>query len=176
MTILFYILVSLFLVVIKTTLIPGIPFLEKFYDLLIPIIIYLSLFRPLREGLPIVLFFGLIMDSLCGGPMGLYFTTYIWLFVGMRWLGQFLQAGNLVLFATAVAGGVAFEIIILLCYMLLLAPAAIIPADTTKTVMLQLVWAFITSPLIMLIISWAQKQIDIWREKLFPDWLDTNGT
>ena len=172
MTILFYILVSLCLVVIKTTLIPGMPFLDKFYDLLIPIVIYLSLFRPIREGLPIVLFFGLIMDSLCGGPMGLYFTTYIWMYMGMYWLGQFLQTGNLLLFAAAVAGGVAFEIIILLSYMLLLAPEAILPVDTAKTIMLQLLWAFITGPLIMMMISWTQKQIDIWRDRIFPDWLD----
>lgn len=172
MTILFYILVSLCLVLIKTTLIPGMPFLDKFYDLLIPIVIYLSMFRPVREGLPIVLFFGLIMDSLCGGPMGLYLTTYIWLYVGVRWLGQFLQTSNLFLFAAAVAGGVAFEILILLGYMLLLAPAAIIPEDTAKTVVLQLIWAFITGPLIMVMISWAQNQIDIWRDRLFPDWLD----
>lgn len=172
MTILFYILLSLCLVVIKTTLIPGMPFLAKFYDLLIPIIIYLSLFRPPREGIPIVLFFGLIMDSLCGGPIGLYFTIYIWLYVSLRWLGQFLQAGNLFLFATAVACGVAFEAIVLMGYMLLLAPAAIIPVDTTRTVFFQLVWAFVTAPLIMLIISWSQKQIDIWRDKIFPDWLD----
>ena len=68
MTILFYILVSLSLVLIKTTLIPAFSMFDKFYDLLIPIIIYLSLFRPLREGIPIVLFFGIIMDSLCAGP------------------------------------------------------------------------------------------------------------
>lgn len=172
MTILFYILVSLCLVVIKTALIPGIPFLAKFYDLLIPIIIYLGLFRSLREGIPIVLFFGLIMDSLCGGPMGLYFTTYIWLYVGVRWLGQFLQAGHLFLFAVAVACGVAFEVIVLMGYMLILAPNAILPIDAAKTVILQLVWAFVTAPMIMLIISWSQKQIDVWREKIFPDWLD----
>jgi ethanolamine transporter EutH len=51
MTILFYILVSLGLVLIKTTLIPAFSMFDKFYDLLIPIIIYLSLFRPLREGI-----------------------------------------------------------------------------------------------------------------------------
>jgi cell shape-determining protein MreD len=176
MTILFYIFVSLCLVIVKTTLIPGMAFFDKFYDLLIPIVIYLSLFRSLREGIPIVLFFGLIMDSLCGGPMGLYMATYIWLYVALRYLRQVLHAGNIVLFAVAVAGGVAFESIILLIYMLLLAPDAIVPADATKTTMMQIIWAFLTGPILMVMISWAQKQIDIWREKLFPDWLDSNGT
>lgn len=176
MTILFYILVSLCLLVIKTTLTPGLPFFAKFYDLLIPIVIYLSLFRTLREGIPIVLFFGLIMDSLCGGPMGLYMATYIWLYVAMRYLRQVLHAGNIVLFAVAVAGGVAFESFVLLAYMLVLAHDTIVWADAANITMRQIFWALITGPIFMVMISWIQKQIDIWREKLFPDWLDTNGT
>ncbi len=176
MTILFYILVSLCLVIIKTALIPGVTVLDKFYDLLIPIVIYLSLFRSLREGIPVVLFFGLIMDSLCGGPTGLYLATYVWLYAGMRWASQVMHAGNLVLMALAVAIGVAFESMVLMAYMFLLAPSAIVPVDAAKTVMLQIMWALITGPVILLIIGWAQKRLDVWRDRIFPDWLDTNGS
>jgi cell shape-determining protein MreD len=175
MTILFYILVSLGLVLIKTTLIPILPLFDKFYDLLIPIIIYLSLFRSMREGIPIILFFGIIMDSLCGGPAGLYLATYVWLYAGMRWLSQFLHTGNMVLAALAVAMGVVFECMVLLGYMVTLAPDAIIPTDAAKTVLLQTIWALTTGPVILIIIDWAQKQLDIWRARIFPDWLDMNG-
>jgi len=169
MTVLFYILVSLCLVLIKTTLIPGLPLFEKFYDLLIPIIIYLSFFRRKLEGIPIVLFFGLIMDSLCGGPMGLYLTTYIWLYLGMRWMAQFLHTGSFVLLTVAVAIGVMFEVSVLLGYMAFLAPNASIPVDAVKTVVLQIIWALITGPLILVIIGWAQKQLDLWRSRIFAD-------
>ena len=175
MTIIFYILASLCLVVIKTTLIPAFPLFDKFYDLLIPIIIYLSLFRSMREGIPIILFFGIIMDSLCGGPAGLYLATYIWLYAGMRWISQFLHTGNMLLAAIAVAMGVLFECMVLLGYMVLLAPDAIIPSDATKTVFLQIIWALITGPIILIIIDWAQKQLDVYRARIFPDWLDMNG-
>jgi cell shape-determining protein MreD len=175
MTILFYILVSLGLVLIKTTLIPALPLFDKFYDLLLPIIIYLSLFRSMREGIPIILFFGIIMDSLCGGPAGLYLTTYIWLYAAMRWLSRFLHTGNMILAAFAVAMGVVFECMVLLAYMLILAPGAIIPTDAAKTVLLQTIWALTTGPVILIIIDWAQKQLDIWRARIFPDWLDMNG-
>lgn len=169
MTVLFYILVSLCLVLIKTTLIPGLPLFEKFYDLLIPIIIYLSFFRRKLEGIPIVLFFGLIMDSLCGGPMGLYLTIYIWLYLGMRWMAQFLHTGSFVLLTVAVAIGVMFEVSVLLGYMAFLAPNASIPVDAVKTVVLQIIWALITGPLILVIIGWAQKQLDLWRSRIFAD-------
>jgi cell shape-determining protein MreD len=174
MTVLFYLLVSLCLVIIKTTLIPGMPVLERFYDLLIPIVIYLSLFRPLREGVPLVLFFGLMMDSLCGGPVGLYLTTYIWIYAGMRWAGQFLRTGNMLLLTLAVAIGVAFECLVLLAYMLLLAPSAIPPADAARTVVYQIIWALLTGPVILIIIGQSQKLLDVWKARIFPDWLDMN--
>jgi cell shape-determining protein MreD len=170
MTILFHMLVCLCLVVIKTTLIPGVPLLEKFYDLLIPIIVYLGFFRSIKEGIPIVLFFGFIMDSLGGGPMGLYLITYTWLYVGVFWLAQFLQGGNMLLVAIAVAFGVAFEIAILLFYIAFLAPNASLPVDAVETIALQIIWALITGPMILMIIEWAQKRIDRWRLKIFADW------
>lgn len=175
MTILFYILVSLCLVIVKTTLIPDLPLFEKFYDLLIPIIIYLSLFRSIKEGLPIVVFFGMIMDSLCGGPVGLYLTTYIWLYAGMRWLSQFLHTGSIILWALSVTAGVVFEGLVMLAYMALLAPTAVISADTIRTILMQIIWSLITGPVILLIIAWAQKRIDYWRSRIFPDLLDMNS-
>ena len=157
MTILFYILACLFLVITRTTLIPILPAFEKFYDLLIPIVIYLAFFRKKREGIPIVLFFGIIMDSLCGGPVGLYLIIYIWLYIISRWLVQFINTGSLPVLALAVALGVAFEIVCLLGYMAVLAPGASIPEDAGKTIALQLVWALLTGPAIMAMITLAQK-------------------
>lgn len=169
MTVLFYILVSLCLVVVKTTLIPGVSLFEKFYDLLIPIIIYLSFYRRKLEGIPIVLFFGFIMDGLCGGPMGLYLSIYIWLYVCMRNISQFVHTGSFVLLTFAVAIGVIFEIAILLLYMAFLATNASIPEDTVQTVVMQFLWALFTGPLILVIIGWAQKRLDIWRSRIFAD-------
>jgi hypothetical protein len=77
--------------------------------------------------------------------------------------------------ALSVAFGVAFEGLVMLSYMVFLAPKAIIPVDAAKTILLQIIWALITGPVILLIINWAQKQIDIWRIKIFPDLLDMNG-
>ena len=72
----FNISVCLLLVILQTTIMPYLPPLDKFYDLLIPFIVYLSLSRPVRESLPFILFLGYIMDNLSGGPFGLYLTTY----------------------------------------------------------------------------------------------------
>ncbi len=176
MTILFYILVSLFLVLIKTSLISGLPMLGKFYDLLIPIIIYLSLLRSAREGIPVVLFCGLIMDSLCGGPPGLFLAIYGWLYAGVRWAGHVMHAGSIVLMVLAVAIGVVFENAVLMAYMLLLAPAAIVPVDAAMTVLSQVIWALVTGPLILMIVTWSQNRLDAWREGFFSERLDPNSS
>jgi hypothetical protein len=93
----------------------------------------------------------------------------------MCWLTRFLHTGNIVLVALAVAMGVAFECVVLLGYMVILAPSAIIPSDATRMVLLQIIWALITGPVILIIIDWAQKRLDVWRARIFPDWLDMNG-
>lgn len=170
MTILFYILISLCLVVVKTTLIPSMPLFVKFYDLLIPIVVYLGFFRSLKEGIPLVLFFGMVMDGLSGGPMGLYLITYAWLYVAILFLSRVLHAGNWLLLSVAVACGVVFEVLILLFYIVFLAPTASLPADAGKTIVLQIVWALTTGPMILMIIDRSQKQIDLWRTKIFADW------
>ena len=170
MTIFFYILTALLLVIIRTALIPILPVIDKFYDLLIPIIIYLGFFRPKREGIPVVLFSGYIMDSLCGGPLGLYLIIYIWIYIAVRWVGQFLSAGSFMMPVLAIISAVAFEVVFLLGYMALVASDAKVPADAGKTILMQLIWAMITGPIIMAMIAWAQKRLDSWRKKILADW------
>ena len=82
---------------------------DRFYDLLFPFIVFLSLFRPLRESIPVVLFFGIAMDTLSGGPFGLYLTTYLWLFVGVKWMTTFLDVSDSILLLFVVTSGVLLQ-------------------------------------------------------------------
>ena len=51
MSYIFNISVCLFLIILQTTIMPYLPLLDKFYDLLIPFIVYLGLARPVRAYL-----------------------------------------------------------------------------------------------------------------------------
>jgi len=53
--------------------------------------------------------------------------------------------------------------------MAFIAPRASIPVDAGKTIMLQIMWALITGPLILIIIARAQKHLDSWRTRIFAD-------
>ena len=156
----FNISVCLLLVILQTTIMPYLPPLDKFYDLLIPFIVYLSLSRPVRESLPFILFLGYIMDNLSGGPFGLYLTTYFWLYVGVKGITMFIQVGKrLLIIALIVAGGVLFENLISLGAFALLGSRQQFAGDALEIVTIQVLWAIFTGSLFLLFFRNAQSRL-----------------
>lgn len=141
MTYCFYICVCLCLVIFQTTIIPHIDLFNNFYDLLIPFIIYLGLFRPAREGILFILVLGFIMDSLSGGPFGLYLTTYFWLFIVVKIVIKYLHACNNILLLFIVAAGVLMENIIFIASVSMFGPDSRFLAITMRAVIFQILWA-----------------------------------
>jgi rod shape-determining protein MreD len=139
---------------------PYLPLLDKFYDLLIPFIVYLSLSRLVRESLPFVLFLGFIMDNLSGGPFGLYLTTYFWLYVGVKGITAFIQVGNRLLIITfIVASGVLFENLILLGAFAILGSRQQFAGGALEIVAVQVLWAVFTGSLLLLFFRNAQSRL-----------------
>ena len=156
----FNISTCLFLVILQTTIFPYLPLLDKFYDLLIPFIVYLGLSRPVRESLPFVIFLGFVMDNLTGGPFGLYLTAYFWMFVGVKGVTAFIQVGNrLLIITTIVASGVLFENLILLGAFAILGSNQQFAGDAPKIVAVQFVWAIFTGALFLLLFRNTQSRL-----------------
>jgi rod shape-determining protein MreD len=126
--------------------------LDRFYDLLIPFIVYLGLLRPLREGLLFVCFLGFIMDNLSGGPFGLYLTSYFWLFIGVKGITQLLQVGQRVFIITLiVAAGVLAQNLIFLGSFAIFSPELQLAGDAFKIVTVQILWALLTGSVLLII-------------------------
>ena len=142
--------ISLALVIFQTTVLPQIPLSGQLYDLLIPFLIYLTLFRPSHESLPFVFFLGLLMDNLSGTPFGLYLTTYFWIYIGVKMVASYLRVGNRILLALIVCGGVLVQNILVAGSALITDNARLPPAEMLTTVVNQLLWALVTGPLILL--------------------------
>ena len=83
MTYFLYTVVCLLVVVFQTTLPMHFAMFGGMYDLFLLFVIYLGFYRTIREGFPFVIFFGLAMDALSGGPFGLYLTGYFWLYISI---------------------------------------------------------------------------------------------
>jgi cell shape-determining protein MreD len=157
----FNISAGLFLVILQTVVLPVLPLLDKFYDLMIPFIVYLGLSRSVRESLPFVLFLGFIMDNLSGSPFGLYLTSYFWLFVGVKGITKLLQVGNrLFIIMLIVACGVLIENLIFLGTLNILGPDKQIGGDAAKTVTVQFLWAIWTGPILLMIFKNMQSRLD----------------
>ena len=156
----FNIIISLFLIILQTTVMPYLPLLDKFYDLLIPFIVYLGLSRPVRESLFFVLLLGFIMDNLSGGPFGLYLTTYFWLFIGVKGITMFIQVANrLVIITLIVATGVLLENLIILGAFAVFSSKQQFAGDIVRIVSVQVLWAIFTGSLFLMLFRNTQNRI-----------------
>ena len=157
----FNISVSLFLVIFQTVVMPNLPLLDSFYDLLIPFVVFLGLSRPVRESLPFVFFLGFIMDNLSGSPFGVYLTTYFWLFAGVKGITKLLQVGNrLPIITLIIAVGVLLENLIFLGTLTVLGPDQKLAGDAVKIVTIQVLWAIWSGPILLLILRNLQNRLD----------------
>jgi cell shape-determining protein MreD len=153
--------VGLTLVVLQTAVMPYLPLLDSFYNLLIPFIVFLGLYCTVREGLPFVLILGFLTDNLSGSPVGLYLTAYIWLFIGVKGITALLQVGNrLFIITLIVAAGVLIENLIFLGTLTILSSDQKIAGDAAKIVTIQVLWAIWTGPVFLLILRNLRNRLD----------------
>jgi len=158
----FNVSVCLFLVILQTTVLPYLPLLDSFYDLLIPFVVFIGLYRPVRESLPFVFFLGFIMDNLSGTPFGLYLTAYFWLYIGVKGITKLLQVGNRLFIITLImAAGVLLENLIFLGTLTILGPDQKIAGNAARTVTLQVLWAIWTGPIFLVVLRNIQSWLDV---------------
>lgn len=167
----FNIAICLLLVILQTAVMPYLSLLDRFYDLLIPFIVYLGLSRSLREGLLFVCFLGFIMDNLSGSPFGLYLTTYFWLFSGVKLITQLLQVGKRVFVITViVVAGVLMENLFFLGSFALFTPEQQFAGDAFAIVAGQVLWAVLTGAAFLMIFRITHSWLDtgfraVWARK-----------
>lgn len=149
MRFLFHICAGLGLIVFQTSILSGSRLFDGVCDLLIPYVLFLAAFRPRREAIPVILFLGLSMDNLSGGPFGLYCITYLWLFVGVSQIIQVVLARNRILMSLLVASGVVVENIIFFGTSMFLQPDSRLFHQALKIGGEQLIWAVCAGPLLV---------------------------
>ena len=167
MTYCLHIFIGLCLIVIQTTVMPYIPLFERFYDLLAPFVIYLSIFRPVRESTVIVFVFGFFMDIISGGPFGIYLTAYVWLFIGVRWAITFLHVGDSLLLPVVVAAGVLMENLVFIGTSAMFEQSSRISETMVSTIIVQVLWAIFTGPLFLMFFNTSHRRWDLWVKEIF---------
>lgn len=154
MTYVLHIAVCTVLLMFQTVLKPQIAPLTGLYDLLLAYIAYLGLRHRPRETLPLVLVAGFFMDSLTGGPFGLFLTTYLWLILLIRGIKRFIHPGNLAFRLLAVPLAVVLQNLIYAAVALLLGKGQLLSAHALRIGMIQLAWALVTGGLLLAVFHW----------------------
>jgi hypothetical protein len=156
----FYTGLCLGIIIFQTAAAARIPLFSGFYDLLIPFVLYLGIFRPARESLPVLCILGGVMDNLSGGPFGLYLMTYFWIYIVAKWGVSFLHVGNYILYPFVAVLGVLAEN--LLFFAAFAVSGISLPADAFKIVGTQVLWAFSTGAFVILLLIYTHKKWDRW--------------
>ena len=158
----FHILIALSLIIIQTSIIPFHGIFQRFYDLLLVFVIFLGLYRPLREGVPAVIILGFIMDSLSGSPLGIYTTSYIWIYGGCIWFLKLFHVHNRLFLIMMVAMAVALENFIFIIGLFLQTDNLDASNILLPMIFIQLVWAISTAPWLIIFINYMQKNLAQW--------------
>ncbi len=149
----FYLCVGLFLILTQTTASPYLPIPENSYDLTAICIFYLGIYRPFSEGISVIMVLGFIMDSISGTPFGLYITIYFWLYLGIKWLLQYLHGGSLITLPLVVALGILVENIFIMSTSAVMFPDWTLSMYIVRKIAYQVLFAACTAPLIIMLIK-----------------------
>jgi rod shape-determining protein MreD len=167
MTYLLYAGTILILLILQTTIMPYIGVLGGFYDLPSVFVLYLGLFRSLLESVPVVVVLGLVMDNLSGGSLGLYLSTYLWLYAGIRWLITVVNVRDNILLPFVVAAGVLLENIIFMGTIAMLEPGSRFSRAAFGTVFVQMLWAASTGPIFLLLYNYLHQKWENYFKEIF---------
>lgn len=160
MTYILHAILGLVLIVFQTTIRPQIVTLTGIYDVLIAYVLFLGLFRPLKESLAMILVFGFVMDSLSGGPFGLFLTTYFWLVLISRQVTRFLHPDNRVLRFFCVSFGVIVQNGIYVAMTMVREDLAFAPAPIKQAAATQLFWALATGFILVTVFRHCHRKWD----------------
>ena len=164
MTYLYHIFVGSCLIVFQTVILPYFPYSNSFYDILVPFIIYLGAYRPVRESLPVAILLGVIVDSFSGSYFGVYITTYAWLTVSMRWISTLIHLENYVLLPLIVVIGILIYNLILFLAIMIANPEFQFSASIMGVIAAQIFWAICTGPLFLVFYNTIFSFLKIERE------------
>jgi rod shape-determining protein MreD len=145
-----YLAAGLLLVICQTTLLPLLPVTRHFFDLLLPLVIYLAAFRPMHEALPFTLFLGVLVDNLSGGPFGLYLTSYVWLLIGARLAAMVVRAENPIMLVLLLIAAVAAQNGLFLAVLGSAGPADLSGGFALRVMTEQIGWVLLIGPFLAL--------------------------
>ncbi len=155
-----YLIFSILLICIQTTLLSAFFQIFAQYDLLIPFVVYLTLFRSSIGMFPVVLISGCLMDLLSGGTIGIYMATYILILIFFRNATVYFHFKNSILFQMVIILSVLIENFIFGMVISLQTLTFNFSFYSISILVTQLIWALVSSPLVYFLFDYVFNGID----------------
>lgn len=152
MTYIFFFICALIIAMFQTI---GLnPFVSSLiYDLQIPLIIAVSVLGRAYLALIVIVLVAVVMDTLSGGPFGIYFTTYVWMFFPVKALSLVVSTRSYLAVSLLSVVGVLFENLVFMFVQLLASGAVPNFNGIIFPVLVQCLLAAITAPLIYFVLE-----------------------
>jgi hypothetical protein len=163
----FYFFMCFFLVIVQTAIFPLFPILGNFFDLMVPVVVHMGLSRPIRESVPGMFFFGLVMDGLSGAPFGFFLSSYLWLFALVIVLKQVFLVQKIAFLSLISAMGVLIQNGILIAVENLFFPRLDFLNNVVNILWIELVFAVVAGPTMVRAISVLHRRWEQLLRKTF---------
>jgi cell shape-determining protein MreD len=137
----------------QTSIAPNFRFFYDFFNLMSFFVVYLALYRPTQETIIFVVLTGILVDSVAGGPFGLYITIYIWVSIGIKWVLKYLHKGNVFLIPMIISCAILAENFIIISVMAVIEKKFFLCPEKFKLIIIQLLCGVLIGPFLICLIK-----------------------
>jgi rod shape-determining protein MreD len=164
---LFYLCLFFFFFLVQTSNFWVFSILNQRFDLLLVIVLCLSLkFSHIRIIIAVFLL-GVAMDSVSGGPFGLYSSAYVWIYILIRSLKAFVYLENIVFIVCLGIAAVVVENLFFMFVLVIGKGLDAVQYNDLVTMVDQVAWSLIVVPLLVPAIYWLERIVLALAEKAF---------
>ncbi len=162
----FLVFLSFFLVILQTTILPEFSFFGHLFDLIIINILYVSLFFSHPAVIFIVIFIGVVMDSISGSPFGFYVSAYIWMYIMVKALKQYVFPTSFFIMPIVAVLALLIEHFFLIVTVFILHGKKSVMVLNYSLMAEQLVWAFFVIPVAIRLIFSSQEAYENFGKRI----------
>jgi rod shape-determining protein MreD len=141
------------------------------FDLLLVIVLSLSLKFSHIRILVAVFLLGVAMDSVSGGPIGLYLSAYVWIYVLIRSLKAFVHFQNIAFLLCIGVIAVVMKNLFFLFVLIMGKGLDAVYYNDLTTMASQAAWSVVGVPLLVLLIDRLEQAVLVMAEKTFQQHL-----
>ncbi len=162
----FYLCLFLVFFIVQTSTLHGFTVFNQAFDLILVIVLSLSLKFSHVGAAAAVFLLGCAMDSVSGGPFGLYVSAYVWIYILVRSLKSLVHMENIVFLVCMSAVAVVVENAFLVFVLVMGGGVDAVYLKDLEMMVKQVAWGLVVAPLLILAVDEFERAILLAAKKM----------